>query len=415
MRYDVIVLGAGMVGISCALHLQRRGRSVVVVDRRAPGQETSYGNAGLIQREAEPYALPRGPGFLLGAVLNRRLDVRVHAGAVLRQAGALLAYFQSSAPAVYRKIAQEYETLIAHCLDTHHDLMAHAQAQHLIAPSRGFLALFRTQRALHKAFEHADARAASGVHHTKLDAAVLAMLEPSLQASGQFIGAVHWTDPLAILNPGALVQAYAQLFERLGGAMLPGDAMTIARGNSTWQVRLADGSTVEGADVVIALGPWSVKLTARFGYKPPLFFKRGYHMHYAKTDDRPLNHWMLDAEQGYALCPMSAGIRLTTGAELANVDARPTPRQLTLAEQVARAAFPLGERLEPQPWMGTRPCLPDMKPVFGAVPGNENLWCAFGHGHQGFTLGPITGELLAAQMTGTVPRVDVAPFSPARF
>jgi len=415
MKYDVIVLGAGMVGISCALHLQRRGRSVAVVDRRAPGLETSYGNAGLIQREAEPCALPREAGFLLGAALNRRLDARVHPGAVLRQSGALLAYFQSCAPAAYRKIAQEYETLIAHCLDTHQELIAHAQAQHLIAPHRGFLALFRTQRALHKAFEHADARAAFGVHHVKLDAAALATLEPSLQASGQFVGAVHWTDPLAILNPGALVQAYANLFERLGGAVLLGDALTLARGNNVWQVRLADGSTVEGEDVVITLGPWSVKLTARFGYKPPLFFKRGYHMHYAKIDDCPLNHWMLDAEQGYAICPMSAGIRLTTGAELANVDTPPTPRQLTVAERVARAAFPLGQRLNPQPWMGARPCLPDMKPIFGAVPGNENLWCAFGHGHQGFTLGPITGQLLAAQMTGSTPRVDVTPFSPARF
>jgi len=422
VKYDVIVLGAGMVGVSCALHLQRRGCSVALLDRRGPGQETSYGNAGLIQREAQPHALPRNPCFLLGAALNRRLDVRVDLGEALRQAGPLFSYFRHSAPGLWRTVAREYETLIEHCLDTHQDLMTAAQAQHLIAPTGGYLALYRTRHALHKAYQEADARAAQGIRHVKLDAAELAVMEPSLQVSMKtpFVGAVHWTDPLAILSPGALVQAYVRLFERLGGAVRLGDADTLVQCDGIWQVRLAsddvkNGDVVQGRQAVIALGPWSVALTAKFGYRPPMFVKRGYHMHYARLEDRPLQHWMLDAEKGYALCPMSAGIRLTTGAELASMDAPPAPKQLEAAERVARTAFPLGQRLDAQPWMGARPCLPDMKPVFGALPGHPNLWCAFGHGHQGFTLGPITGELLAAQMTGANPRVDVTPFSPARW
>jgi len=413
MKYDVIVLGAGMVGISCALHLQRKGRSVAVLDRRAPGLETSYGNAGLIQREAEPYALPRDPSFLLCGALNQRIDVRYHPSAVLHQAGALFSYFQHSAPATYRKIAREYETLIAHCLDTHAELMDAAHAQHLIAPANGYLTAFRTMQALHKGFQRADARAQDGVQHVKLDAAQLAQIEPSLQKT--FVGAVQWTDPIAILNPGALVQAYAHLFEQQGGAVRLGDAMTLTRHANAWQVGTVDGDTLTGSDVLIALGPWTPTLTAKFGYKPPMFIKRGYHMHYARLEDRPLNHWIMDAEKGYVVCPMQEGIRLTTGAELADVDAPSTPGQLAAAEAVARATFPLGARLNPQSWVGARPCMPDMKPVFGAVPGQSQLWCAFGHAHQGFTLGPITGELLAAQMTGETPRVDVTPFSPARF
>jgi len=413
MKYDVIVLGAGMVGVSCALHLQRQGKSVALIDRRTPGLETSYGNAGLIQREAEPYALPRDPGFLLCGALNQRTDVRYHLDAVLREVGPLFSYFQHSAPAAWRKVAREYETLIALCLQTHEELIEAANAQHLIAPTRGYLHVFRTPRELRKGFQKADQRAVFGVRHEKLDAAALASVEPSLQ--GVFAGAVYWTDPLAILSPGGLVQAYANLFERLGGAVLAGDAMTLARSSKHWQVRSANDGEIEATDVVIALGPWSVHLTAKFGYKPPMFFKRGYHMHYAMHADQALNHWVMDAEKGYLLCPMAEGIRLTTGAELADVNAPPTPRQLDAVERIARTIFPLGERLNPQPWMGSRPCMPDMKPVFGAVPGEKNLWCAFGHAHQGFTLGPVTGELLTAQMTGATPRVDVTPFSPARF
>jgi len=413
MKYDVIVLGAGMVGVSCALHLQSKGRSVAVLDRRAPGRETSFGNAGLIQREAEPYALPRDPGFLLCGALNQRIDVRYHPSAVLHQAGALFSYFRHSAPAAYRKIAREYETLIAHCLDTHIELIDAADARHLMAPTGGYLTAFRTEQELRKGFQRADARAQDGVQHVKLDATELARVEPSLQKT--FVGAVQWIDPIPILNPGELVAAYARLFERRGGVVRLGDAMTLARDVHAWQVRTIDGDTLAGTDIVIALGPWTPHLTTRFSYTPPMFIKRGYHMHYAKLEDRPLQHWVMDAEKGYVVCPMQEGIRLTTGAEVADVDAPHTPGQLTAAEAVARATFPLGTRLNPQPWAGARPCMPDMKPVFGAVPGQSQLWCAFGHAHQGFTLGPITGELLAAMMTGDTPRVDVTPFSPARF
>jgi len=414
MKHDVIVLGAGMVGISCALHLQRKGLSVAVLDRRAPGQETSFGNAGMIQRETiAPLEFPRDPAFLFSALWNRRVDVQYHPGAVLRSLKPLLGYWRNSAPARHRQISSEYETLIALSLETHTEFMRQAQAKHLIGGT-GYVSVFRTERALHKAFKLADAHAARGVQHVKLTPTQLADMEPSL--SIPCVGAVHWTDLLAINDPGALVQAYATLFERQGGQVQTGDAMTLRRSaGDTWQVQADDGSVLEGQRVVVALGPWSVELTARFGYAPPMFIKRGYHMHYAPLADRPLHHWIADAQNGYLICPMAQGLRLTTGAELADRDAAPTPRQLAQAEAIAQQVFPLGKRLDARPWVGARPCMPDMKAVFGAVPGQPAMWCNFGHGHQGFTLGPITGELLAALMTGAQPRVNVQPFAPTRF
>jgi len=415
MKHDVIVLGAGMVGVSCALHLQRKNLSVAVLDRRAPGLETSFGNAGLIQREAiAPYEMPRGLAFLLSGLLNRRIDVQYHTNAVLRTLGPLWAYFRNSAPQRYRRIAREYETLIALCIETHDELMREADDARALIGATGYLNVFRTELELHEGFAIADERARLGVNHVKLTGAQIAALEPALKT--RFAGAVHWTDPLAIKHPGALVQAYARLFERNGGQLAVGDAMTLARNSAGgWQVRADDGTLIEAPRVVIALGPWTTRLTARFGYAPPLFAKRGYHMHYALAGEQPLNNWVMDAEKGYLVCPMQAGLRLTTGAELADVNAPRTPRQLALAESVARQSFPLGERLDAEPWVGARPCMPDMKPVFGRVPGQTDLWCAFGHGHQGFTLGPITGELLAAMMTDAPTRVDVQPFTPTRF
>lgn len=413
MKADVVVLGAGMIGVSCALHLQARGKSVVLLDRRGPGLETSFGNAGIIQCEAiEPYGLPRDLSFLLSRAGNRSVDVRYHPSAVLKLLGPLLSYYRNSAPKPHAIAAQAYESIIALALDAHEKLIAESSADALQG-GRGYLTLFRSEKELDGFFATADRRAKHGVRHIKLGRAGIHEAEPAI--ADAFIGGVHWTDPLCIKDPGALVQSYARLFQQRGGKIVVGDASTLQRTNDAqWQVNDADGAAIVARDVVVALGPWSVELTRRFGYTPPLFSKRGYHMHYAPLADRALNHPVIDAENGYVVAPMLAGLRLTTGAELALVDAPPTPRQLDAAEQIATHDFPLGARVDAQPWMGARPCMPDMKPVIGAMPGIGGMWCAFGHGHQGFTLGPATGELLAALMTGAKPRIDMRPFSPAR-
>ncbi len=232
---------------------------------------------------------------------------------------------------------------------------------------------------------------------------------------GDFAGAVRWTDPLAISSPGDLVQAYARLFAQRRGTLHLGDASTLRQSDAGhWQVDAADG-VQEAPQVVVALGPWTTALTQRFGYTAPVIPKRGYHMHYARLAGKPLHSTVIDGEYGFVVAPMKDGLRLTTGAELAMPDAPRRFGQLDAAEKIAQRVFPLGQRVDREPWMGTRPCMPDMLPVFGAVPDVPGLWCAFGHGHQGFTLGPITGELLADMVMGTPPRVDVRPFSPARF
>ncbi|MEZ0604207.1 NAD(P)/FAD-dependent oxidoreductase [Paraburkholderia sp. IW21] len=413
MKYDVLVLGAGMVGVSCALHLQSRGKSVVLFDRREPGLETSFGNSGIIQREAiEPYELPRKLSFLASAILNRRLDVRFHPRAIGKMAGPLLSYYRNSAKRPHAVISKAYESIIALSLETHGQLIKDANAQSLLG-GRGYLTVFRTEKELHALYRKADERARHGVGHHKMNGSEVGNLEPSL--TGHFVGGVYWTDPITVKSPGDLVQAYAGLFEDRGGDLSIGDASSLTKSaDGGWHVKSADGGVIEADEVVIALGPWSVELTSRYGYKPPMFIKRGYHMHFTPKVGRQLNHWVIDAEMGYVVCPMKNGLRLTTGAELAEIDAPMTPLQLAAAEKIARCVFPLGEKVDQKPWMGGRPCMPDMKPVIGAVPFVPGMWCAFGHGHQGFTLGPATGELLADLMTGAKTKIDAAPFAPSR-
>lgn len=410
LKFDTIVLGGGIVGVSVAAHLQKRGCAVALVDRKQPGNETSFGNAGLIQREGVyPYALPRAVGALLRYARNRSLDVRYHPQAMPRLAPFLYRYWHHSHPVRHAAIARAYATLIEHCASEHRALAEAAGASALLR-SGGWIKVFRTA-----AKQDEETRTAErwhqefGVAFEALDAAQLRQVEPNLDSS--LLGALRYPASCSVNDPNALVMAYARHFEQLGGRFLIGDAMTL---EPQWKVSTERG-VIEAGSVVVAMGPWSQQMSSKLGYRLPLGIKRGYHMHYAPQAGARLNHPLLDVENGYLIAPMARGIRLTTGAELALLDAPKTPQQLAAVEPIARGLFPLGARLNREPWMGQRPCTADMLPIIGPARRHQGLWFAFGHAHHGLTLGPVTGRLMAEMMTGSDLIVDPFPFRVDRF
>jgi D-amino-acid dehydrogenase len=408
---DAIVLGAGMAGVSTALHLRQRGWQVTVVDRREPGRETSYGNAGLIQAEAvEPYPMPRNLAALVAIAARRGNDVHYHPASLPQHLWPLLQYWWHSAPGRHRRIAAAYATLIREACAEHDPFITAAGAGNLVR-REGYRMLFRDPAALAAAV--ADAARLNrdhGVASEALDAAGVMRVEPALRTGAA--GAIHWQGPWSVSDPGGLVEAYAGLLARLGGTLLTGDAGTLARAGRGWRVQTADGA-VEAEHAVIALGPWSGEAMRRLGLRVTMVRKRGYHRHYAPVE--PLQLPLMDAARGYLLVPTTRGTRITTGAELARTDAPATPVQLGRAEAAARELVDLGQPVEAEPWVGTRPCMPDMLPVLGRADGQPGLWLNFGHGHQGFTLGPATGRLVAEQMNGETPFVNLAPFAFSRF
>ena len=411
--FDALVLGAGIVGISVALHLQRRGRATVLVDRRGPAEETSYGNAGLIQREGVyPYGFPHDFGALFRYGLNRTIDAHYHPSAIPHLAAFLWRYWKHSRPERHALIARTYAQLIEHCIAEHEVLIRESGAEALARPT-GWMKVFRTERERDKRFAEAEQwRREFGLNYRTHDARALQELEPHV--APVLVGALHWTDPLAVVDPQALALAYLGHFERLGGRFVQGNALSLARDAEQWAVAATEGR-IAARDAVIALGPWSDIATRALGYDLPLAVKRGYHMHYRAAGSAELNHPILDTERGYFLAPMRRGIRLTTGAEFALRDAIRTPVQLGRAEPIARDLFPLAERLDNEPWMGSRPCTPDMMPVIGPAHRHPNLWFAFGHAHHGLTLGPVTGRLIAEMVCNEKTFVDAAAFRADRF
>jgi D-amino-acid dehydrogenase len=410
---DAIVLGAGIVGVSAALGLQARGRSVALVDRlREAAGETSFGNSGIIQSEAVlPYLFPRAPIEIAFAAVNRDPRAHIRYAALPSIAPAVWRYFQSSAKKGKEATIQAMAPLVS-AARTEHLKLAEAAGAGGMLRRDGWIKTFRGARGRDMAMREAEQLKPYGIIPVILDRPALLALEPHIGDAA--IGAVHYPEPLSTPDPQGLTRSYAALFVKRGGRMETGDALTLEPASSGWMVK-TDSGRLAARDVVIALGAWSDELARRFGLRLPFFVKRGYHMHYEARGNKGLTRPVNDIENGYLVTPMAQGLRLTTGAEFARRDDPPSPAHLDRLEPYARELYPIGARKDAAPWMGRRPCLPDMRPIIGRFPGRPGLWLDFGHHHLGLTLGPITGRLLADLMTGEAPFVDPAPFKAERF
>jgi D-amino-acid dehydrogenase len=411
-RTDAIVLGAGIVGTSIALQLAKRGLGVALVDRQAPGEETSYGNAGIIEGNTIfPPAFPSRFSSLLRIALKRAPEASYHLSHLPQAAPWLLAFFAASRPARLVETAHIIRPLFARALAEHEALLAEAGATGYLR-REGWLKLYRSDAAFAAIGRELDLAAQFGIAYRRLDPDGARALEPHL--APVFRHAVHWPGAASVSNPLAVTKAYAAHLERLGGVLLTGNARSLHRADGRWRIETAAGP-LDAPEVVLALGPFAPDVLDPLGIRLPLGIKRGYHLHFRTGGNAALTRPVVDVENGYCLAPMEQGIRLTTGAEFAARAAPPTPVQLDRLLPHARALFALAEPVEATPWMGCRPCFADSRPVIGRAPGHAGLWLAYGHGHWGLTLGPATGRLVAEMMTGAAPFCDPAPYSAERF
>jgi D-lysine oxidase len=411
-RTDAIVLGAGIVGVSVALHLVKRGLAVTLVDRGEPGRGTSYGNAGIIEANTLfPVAFPSSLASLIRIALKRAPEANYHASFLARVMPWLLAFRRNSTPKHLIATMRAMRPLFAHALAEHEALAAEARADRYLRHT-GWLKLYRSDRSFAATSRERALATELGMPVRAMDADAARSLEPAL--APVFRHAVFWEEAASVTNPLALTRAYAARLTALGGVTVTGDARSLHQVSSRWRVETAHGP-IDAEAAVVTLGPWAPDLLRPLGINLPLAVKRGYHRHFGLSGNASLSRPVLDADNGYCLAPMEQGIRITTGAEFAARDAAPTPVQLSRVLPSARDLFPLGDAVEDEPWIGARPCFADSRPVIGRAPGHAGLWLAFGHGHSGLTLGPVTGRLIAEMMTGAMPLCDPAPYGAERF
>src|SRR4051794_6079163 len=314
---DVIVLGAGIVGVSAGFAARQRGLSVILVDRREPGSETSYGNAGILSSGSiMPLNRPSLWSALPTYLTNRNAALRWDPAWTLRNLDWVVRFLANAAPSRLKPRAAALHGLIGASLKLHRDWIVKADAAHRIRET-GWLKAWRSD-ALAAAKAEQAFLAEYGIESEILDRQAMSALEPSILPVYK-VGLLH-TQTASVDSPGAVVKAYALMFARSGGEIRQADVRAVVPDGEGWRVVLANG-TITARHVVVALGPWSADLLRPLGYRVPLAFERGYHREFKPNPARPLLRPIHDAEGGFLMTPMEQGIRITSGVELTARDA----------------------------------------------------------------------------------------------
>ncbi len=407
---DVIVLGAGIVGVSAAYAARQRGLTVILVDRRGPGSETSYGNAGILSSGS---ILPLNQPSLWNALptymSNRHAALRWDPAWAIRNVDWLVRFLANATPSRIKPRATALHGLIGASLKLHREWIVKADAAQRIRET-GWLKAWRSD-AVGAAKKEQALLAEYEIASQLLDRQAISALEPNILPVYK-VGLLH-TQTASVDSPGAVVKAYARMFAGSGGEIRQSDIKAIVPDGEGWRVVLADVG-ISARHIVVALGPWSADLLRPLGYRIPLAFERGYHREFKPNPARSLLRPIHDAEGSFLMTPMEQGIRVTTGVELTARDAPSSFAQLDAVVPVAHGVVEFGEAVG-EPWRGARPTLPDSLPMIGSAPRHSGLWLAFGNQHIGFTTGPATGAAIAAMIGGETPPFDVGPFSPSRY
>ena len=408
----VTILGAGIVGICCAIELQQRGFQVQLIDRRGPGEETSSGNAGILSLSSiAPLASPELITRLPRLAANLDADFKMHYRHLPMLLPWIVRFLARCNRKQYIKDGLLIDALTVPSIAAHLDFIRESKAEHLVNHS-GSLRLYRNQRTYLKDELERDLFKLCEINFSVLHKHELHDLEPDL--TNLFVKAVLISDTISITNPESLCKCYAAYFQLLGGDLKQAEVQQLSQQSNYWRVVTDDG--VEQVErLVVTMGAWTPKLIKQIGYCNPIAIERGYHTIFSTQPGKTLSRPIFDVDSSYVMSPMDMGLRVSSGSNLIYRDTHETPGQIEKIIPRVREAFPVADILLDKPWMGRRPSTPDSLPIIGPAPRHRNLWLAFAHAHMGFTLGPITAKIIANYITEGSQPVPVEPYLPSRY
>jgi len=411
-RFDVVVVGGGIVGLSVALEVQSHGLSAAIVDPGVVTGRASYGNAGVLSRGSIfPMAAPGIRSRLPRYALGRDIAVRARLRSLPHLLPWLARFLVAAEEGAWRRAAAALDPMVAQAFDRHVAMAELVGGRHLIRRN-GWLRLYRNAEGLAGSRLEREVLAQQRVSFHCLDEHEIRQLEPHL--AHRFTHGIFFPDTGSVESPGELVELYRAAAEARGAAFVAGAADAIIEAEGGMAIR-AGNRRIEGRHVVLAAGARSATLAATLGYRFPLAAERGYHRHFELPDGVELRRPVYDAAGGYVLSPMNGKVRLLSGVELARPDDPPDHVQIEAVEPDARRTLAFTQPVEDAPWLGSRPSTPDGLPVIGRAARHPRLVFAFGHGHIGFANGPATGAIVASLVASQKPPLPVEAFSPARF
>lgn len=410
---NIAVIGSGIVGMSTALWLQKDGHQVSVIDPRQPGTATSYGNAGaIVTGSVEPTSTPGALKHIPRYLLDPASAVRIRWGYLPKLAPWLIRFLLESRPSAVARASAGLAALMQGAYAAHRDLVNLTGTHDIIRPA-GWLKVYTSEKAFRGTALQRRLMDEHGIKYDVLNADEIHQLEPGL--ARKFSHGLFHADSAFASLPKKLIDGYTAHFLGHGGQWLP---ESVRRLEPLPDGRLRVHSELglrEFDSVVICTGAWSKSLAAQLGDKVLLDTERGYHLNIAPGTAGDLRRPVLFSEWNFVMAPMQDGIRMTSGEELAGLDAEPDFRRIRKLLPIAQEMLPgLSDRVTRE-WMGRRPSTPDSLPVIGRSPKAANVFYNFGHQHLGLTLGPVSGKLMADLIAGRETAVDLTAYRINRF
>jgi len=409
MQHDVIIVGAGIIGLSIAHYLQQEGRKVTLIDRKGIAQEASFGNAGAFALAdifplASPGIMKKAPKWLLDPLG----PLSVRPSYALNIVPYLLKFFRASMPDQYRRSIVAQSSLL--------QLSAAEVARMSKLPNignqiriDGALHLYESDKEFNQSADIWKARTEFGIDYEHVEGDRLEALQPGL--SNHIKRATFIPQWQTVDDPFEFAMSIWKMVKSDTGHLIESEVKSITEQS---ELVLENGQKLRAKNVVVACGAWSHQLAKQLGDHIPLESERGYNTT-LPSNAFDLKRQLIFGGHGFVMTPLSTGIRVGGAVEFAGLKAEPNYARSTTLLNKAKRFLPELKMENGSQWMGFRSSLPDTLPAIGQSKANAHITYAFGHGHLGLTQSFATAKLVAELVGKRKSSIDLTPFNPSRF
>lgn len=408
----VVVVGAGIVGVSTAIWLQRKGVDVVLIDRGGPASGTSYGNAGVLAAASVvPVTVPGLIGKAPGMLFDSRQPLFLNWSYLPRLLPWLPRYLSHCNPKQVHKIATALAPILRDCLADHRALAKGTGAEKFITPA-DYVYAYQSKSHFDADQFAWDVRREHGFQWTEHDAQSYQAYDPAFGDEVGYAACVH--NHGRISDPGEYIKTLAGHFKNQGGVVEQAEFRDFILQNKKVRGVKTSDATIDCDAMVVATGAWSKALLQKLGLNIPMESERGYHIELFEPSVMPAMPTMIAAGK-FVMTPMQGRLRMAGMVEFAGLKAGANRQPLDFLRRYLGELMPDLTWRDSKEWLGHRPAPSDSVPLIGELPGAHGVFVGFGHQHVGLSGGAKTGQLLSQMICDEPTDLDMRMYSPMRF
>ncbi len=409
-KTEISIIGAGIVGLSSAINLVKRGSKVTLIEKDLKGQPASYGNASWLSSPSiTPVLMPGMFKKIPKMWLSKDGPLFLRFPGVLKMIPFLIKYLSYTKKEKVEHISKNLAFLLKDSIGEHRELVKGSKAERWIEDSP-FLFIYKNKTDFENDSYTWSLRKKYGFELIEVQKEELNRIFPGL--SQEYTFAIKIENQGYISNSQNYLDDLIDYYKSLGGEIIENEVLDINPSGDNFIIKLKN-SDLFTEKVLISSGVYSGDFVKKFNVKVPIESERGYHLELFDTNIR-INHPIMNGYLKLAITPRPTGIRFAGLVEFGSLNSKPNPKAFELLMRNAQSMFPGITFKRKMEWSGHRPSTVDSLPVIGASERSNNLFFAYGHHHIGLTAGPKTGKMIAKQILRDNDQFDLEAFNPHR-